>query len=57
MNIDSLRAAGLINNSISRAKVFNSGAVTKAVTLEGVGATKGAAAAIVAAGGKVEETA
>jgi len=52
-----LRAAGLINNSISRAKVFNSGAVTKAVTLEGVGATKGAAAAIVAAGGKVEETA
>ena len=57
VNIDSLRAAGLINNSISRAKVFNSGAVTKAVTLEGVGATKGAAAAIVAAGGKVEETA
>jgi ribosomal protein L15 len=31
--------------------------VTKAVTLQGVTATKGAAVAIVAAGGKVEETA
>ena len=57
VTIDSLRAAGIINNSISRAKVFASGAVTKAVTLQGVSATKGAAAAIVAAGGKVEETA
>ena len=57
ITIDSLRAAGIINNSISRAKVFNSGAVTKAVTLQGIGATKGAAEAIVAAGGKVEEKA
>ena len=57
VTIDSLRAAGIINNSISRAKVFNSGAVTAAVTLQGVGATKGAAAAIIAAGGKVEESA
>ena len=57
ITIDSLRAAGIINNSISRAKVFNSGAVTKAVTLQGIAATKGAAEAIVAAGGKVEEKA
>ena len=57
VTIDSLRAAGIINNNISRAKVFNSGTVTTAVTLQGVGATKGAAEAIVAAGGKVEETA
>ena len=57
ITIDSLRAAGLINNSISRAKVFDSGVVTTAVTLQGIGASKGAAAAIVAAGGKVEETA
>lgn len=57
VTIDSLRAAGLINNSISRAKVFDSGVVTTAVTLQGIGASKGAAAAIVAAGGKVEETA
>jgi len=44
----------LINCSITRAKVFASGVVTKAVTLQGIGATKGALAAIEAAGGKVE---
>lgn len=55
VDIKALREAGLINNSITRAKVFASGEVTKAVTLKGVAATKGAAAAIVAAGGKVEE--
>lgn len=55
VTIDSLREAGIINNSITRAKVFASGEVTKAVTLKGVGATKGALAAIEAAGGKVED--
>jgi len=57
ITVDTLRAAGLINSNILRAKVFASGEVTKAVTLQGVTATKGAAVAIVAAGGKVEETA
>ena len=57
VTVETLRAAGLINSNILRAKVFASGEVTKAVTLQGVTATKGAAAAIVAAGGKVEETA
>ncbi|MDC0088830.1 50S ribosomal protein L15 [Porticoccaceae bacterium] len=55
VTVESLRAAGIINNSITRAKVFASGEVTKAVTLKGVGATKGALAAIQAAGGKVED--
>lgn len=55
VDIKALRESGLINNSISRAKVFVSGEVTKAVTLKGIGATKGAKAAIEAAGGKVEE--
>ena len=55
VDIDSLRAAGLITSGILRAKVFASGEVTKAVTLKGVGATKGARAAIEAAGGKVED--
>ncbi len=36
------------------AKVVLSGTVTRAVTLKGVNATKGAKAAIEAAGGKVE---
>jgi len=55
VDIDALRNAGLINNNILRAKVFASGEVTKAVTVKGIGATKGAIVAIEAAGGKVEE--
>lgn len=55
VDIESLRAAGLINNSIRRAKVFASGEVNKALTLRGVGATKGALAAIQAAGGSLVE--
>ena len=54
VTIATLRDAGLINCSITRAKVFASGVVTKAVTLQGIGATKGALVAIEAAGGKVE---
>jgi large subunit ribosomal protein L15 len=37
-----------------RAKVVLSGKIATAVTLKGVGATKGARAAIEAAGGKIE---
>jgi large subunit ribosomal protein L15 len=55
IDIDSLRSAGLLNSNILRAKVFASGKITKAVTLKGIGATKGATAAIEAAGGKIEE--
>ena len=55
VDLAALREAGLINKSIERAKVFLSGDVTKAVTLKGIGVTKGAKAAIEAAGGKVEE--
>ena len=55
VDIESLRAAGLINNNILRAKVFASGELVKAVTLKGIRATKGAIAAIEAAGEKLEE--
>ena len=55
IDIDSLRSAGLLNSNILRAKVFASGEITKAVTLKGIATTKGAAAAIEAAGGKIEE--
>ncbi|MDG2018795.1 MAG: 50S ribosomal protein L15 [Porticoccaceae bacterium] len=54
-DIEALLKARLINTNISRAKVMASGELKKAITLKGIGATKGAAAAIVAAGGKVEE--
>lgn len=50
-----LRAAGLIRTTDKRAKVMLSGEITKAVTVRGVAVTKGAQAAIEAAGGKVEE--
>ncbi len=51
----SLKAANIIGHQIKRAKVILSGEITKAVTVRGLGATKGARAAIEAAGGKVEE--
>jgi len=53
INVDSLRAANIINGSIKRVKVMLSGDVTKAVTVEGLRVSKGARAAIEAAGGKV----
>lgn len=55
VTIEALRKANIITADIKRAKVMLSGEVTKAVTLQGVGATKGARAAIEAAGGKVIE--
>ena len=50
-----LRSAGLVNANHLRAKVVLSGELSKAITLRGIGATKGAKAAIEAAGGTVEE--
>ena len=55
VDLAELRKAGLIKSSCRRAKVFASGEITKAVSLRGIGATKGAAAAIRAARGDVEE--
>lgn len=51
----SLKQANLINQNMKRAKVFLSGTIDRAVTVRGLGVTKGARAAIEAAGGKVEE--
>ncbi len=55
IDVATLKAAGIIRKSTTRAKIVSSGAVDKAVTLKGVGVTKGARAAIEAAGGKIEE--
>ncbi len=54
VDLAALRKAGLINAGHLRAKVVLSGELSKTVTLQGIGATKGAKAAIEAAGGKVE---
>lgn len=51
----SLKTARIISHNIKRAKVIASGAIDKAVTVRGLGVTKGARAAIEAAGGKIEE--
>lgn len=51
----SLKAANVIDAQALQAKIILSGTVDKAVTVKGVGVTKGARAAIEAAGGKVEE--
>ena len=54
-DLAALRSAGLINAGHLRAKVVLSGELDKAVTLRGIGATKGAKAAIEAAGGTIED--
>ena len=48
-----LKSAGIVPAIAKSAKVIKAGALTRAVKLNGVGATKGAKAAIEAAGGSV----
>ena len=55
IDLAALKAADIIGTGILRAKVVLSGELTKAVTLKGVSVTKGARAAIEAAGGKIED--
>ena len=55
IDLAALKAANLVGGSILRAKVVLSGELNKAVTLKGLAATKGARAAIEAAGGKIED--
>jgi large subunit ribosomal protein L15 len=54
VDLAALLKAGVVPLGTERAKVVLSGALTKAVTLKGVAVTKGARAAIEAAGGKIE---
>jgi len=55
IDLQALKDADLIKESMIRAKVMLSGEITKAITLKGIGVTKAARAAIEAAGGKIEE--
>lgn len=55
IDLEALKAANLVNGSIERAKIVLSGKLEKAVTVKGLRATKGARAAIEAAGGKIED--
>ena len=55
IDMQALRQAGLISMKIKRVKIIATGSISKAVTIKGLRATKGARAAIEAAGGKFEE--
>lgn len=55
VDLVALKEAGIITRNIKFAKVVLSGDVKAPVTLKGIKATKGALAAIEAAGGKIEE--
>ena len=57
VTVAGLKAANLISRNIQRVRVFQSGEITRAVTVKAgadMAVTKGARAAIEAAGGKVE---
>ncbi len=54
VDLVSLRAANIITASIIRGRIILSGTVDKAYTVKGLALTKGARAAIEAAGGKIE---
>jgi large subunit ribosomal protein L15 len=55
IDLAALQQANVVARLITRVKVFASGSIDKAVTLKGIQVTRGARAAIEAAGGKVED--
>jgi large subunit ribosomal protein L15 len=55
IDLEALKSADLVRQDVTRARVFLSGELSKSVTVKGLAVTKGARAAIEAAGGKVEE--
>ena len=55
INLETLEKADIIGRGVLRAKIMLSGEINKGVTVEGVAVTKGAKAAIEAAGGKIVE--
>jgi large subunit ribosomal protein L15 len=55
IDLAALKSADLVNESVTRARIFLSGELGKAVTIKGLAVTKGAREAIEKSGGKVEE--
>ncbi|MBE0492750.1 MAG: 50S ribosomal protein L15 [Thiomicrospira sp.] len=55
IDLASLKASNLVSEKIKNVKVINSGELTKSVKLSGIKVTAGAKAAILSAGGSVEE--
>jgi large subunit ribosomal protein L15 len=57
IDLAALKAANVVPQTALRARIVFSGEIAKAVTVKGVHVTKGARAAIEAAGGRIEEAA
>jgi len=54
IDIETLKKAGVVKHDACKVKVINTGEIGRAVTLKGLAVSKGAQAAIEAAGGKIE---
>jgi len=54
IELASLKSEGLVGHDTKKVKIINTGTLERAVTVKGLGVTKGAQAAIEAAGGTVE---
>lgn len=55
IDLAALKSANLVKDNVARARVFLSGELNRAVTVKGLGVTRGAREAIEKAGGKVED--
>ena len=54
IDLEALKAANVVPAFSERARIVSSGGISRAVTIKGVHLTKGAKAAVEAAGGKIE---
>jgi len=54
IDLEFLKAQGIVAHNIRKVKVINTGTLDRAVTIKGLAVSKGAQTAIEAAGGKVE---
>ncbi|MCY4531360.1 MAG: 50S ribosomal protein L15 [Gammaproteobacteria bacterium] len=55
IDLKALKDANVISDNMKRARVMLSGNLSKAVTLKGIGVTRGARSAIEAAGGSIQD--
>jgi large subunit ribosomal protein L15 len=55
IDLAALKSASLVSKEVKTVKVFASGVIEKAVTVKGLRVSRGARAAIEAAGGKIED--
>ncbi len=54
VDLETLKAQKIVGHDAKKVKIINTGELSRAITVKGLGVTKGAQAAIEAAGGKVE---